>query len=116
MSPLFTSFACDFCDGLVEEPANYSGWVVLDAIPGRDGKRAFVFPSVQMAERYRAHSATMQDARVYEVYSTVPLVWTKGRGTIKDLQLAEGGHTVFPDHRHPRGPRMVHLRPASAQI
>ncbi len=115
MQPLFTSYVCDFCDGLVEDPAAYRGWVVLDELPGPEGKRAFVFPTVEMAERYRAQGSRVKTGRVYEVFSADPLSWTHGRGTIKDLQLAEGVHTVFPDHRHPRQAHAVHLRPRRAR-
>ena len=43
--------------------------------------------------------------------SPEPYAWTKSRGAMKDLILAEKPFEIFPDHRHPPGKHRAFLAP-----
>ena len=108
MTALFTSFVCDWCDGLKKLAPVARGWVVWRSA-GDDERECYVFPTPQMAEYYR--TVTRVEGEVRQVLSEQPIRWSDGKGNIKNLRLAERLYTVYPDHRFEPGPYRAFLAP-----
>jgi hypothetical protein len=115
MTALFTSYACDWCDGLKQPVPVARGWVVwreVDPAEGDlsvEGRQCYVFPTPQMADHYRTVANATGDIR--EVLSEHPIRWTDGKGTIANLRLADRLYTIYPDHRFEPGPYRAFLAP-----
>jgi len=111
MTALFTSYACDWCDGLKKPIPVARGWVIWR--PGSntsaEERECYVFPTPQMAEYYR--SVTNVEGDVRQVLSEMPIRWSDGKGNIKNLRLAERLYTIYPDHRFEPGPFRAFLAP-----
>lgn len=110
MTPLFTSVVCDYCDGLKTAEFPYRGYVVWRGPVERNGREEYVFPTREDAERYRA-AVDRLDAEIREVRSETEIQWHSGRGTIRDLQLADHVFTIYPDWRFEPGPYRAYLVP-----
>jgi hypothetical protein len=113
MTALFTSYACDWCDGHKQPIPVARGWVIWRPDPGGEPRECYVFPTPQMAQYYRRVTQTEGDIR--EVLSEQPIPWSDGKGNIKNLRLAERLYTVFPDHRFEPGPFRAYLAGSDAR-
>ena len=108
MTALFTSYVCDWCDGLKKPKPVARGWVLWHD-EGKSGRELYVFPTREMAEYYRR--ATGSEGEVREVLSEFPIQWHSGKGTIQNLRLADRLFTVFPDYRFEPAPYRAYLAP-----
>jgi hypothetical protein len=107
MLQLFTSCVCEHCDGT---PVGdfFRGWVVWPERP--DGVvQTWVFRTREDARKWLK---SRSDGIVRAVLSCEPFSWTRSRGSMKDVVLAERPFEVFPDHRHPPGTNRAFLAPA----
>ena len=106
MLALFTSCVCEPCDGYPEGDF-FRGWVVWPERPF-GLVQTWVFRREQDARKW-LESRT--DGVVRAVLSREPFAWTRSRGAMKDLVLAEKPFEIFPDHRHPPGKYRAFLAP-----
>lgn len=103
MRPLFTSYACDFCDGLVEQEYQ-SGFIVHEG-QERTGKLVYVFRTRTDAARYRS-SERKQHCHIREVKTEGPVQWRTLAGNLDGVDIADGPFELFPDPRfEPRAHR-----------
>jgi hypothetical protein len=111
MTALFTSYVCDWCDGLKKLHPVARGWVIWrpSALVNAEERECYVFPTPQMAEYYR--SVTNVEGEIRQVLSEQPIRWSDGKGNIKNLRLAERLYTIYPDHRFEPGPYRAFLAP-----
>ena len=109
MTALFTSYVCDWCDGLRKPLPVARGWVVWRPTGDAEERECYVFPTPQMAEYYR--SVTNVEGEIRQVLSELPIRWSDGKGNIKNLRLAERLYTIYPDHRYEPGPYRAFLAP-----
>jgi hypothetical protein len=98
MIPLFVSCVCEYCDTPPARETLYSGFVVWSLTRHKFGSRQYVFPSRAMAERWQAIRGP-EDAVVREVWCAHPFRWHVGRGSIRNLRLADRLFEIYPDHR-----------------
>ena len=110
MRPLFTSLACDFCDGLTGDDSKwYLGFVVWR---GRSTPSdEFVFATREDAERWK-RAQGMTDEPILPVRAPVSFRWRKSTGTVKDVTTADHLVTIFADRRFPPGPNRAYLAPS----
>jgi hypothetical protein len=109
MRPLFTSYACDYCDGVLEVELPYSGYALWD--PGATGERTeYVFPTRTEAKRYRA-AVNREHHEVRAVRSEHEFTWRVGGGNGGDIVVADHVYTIFPDHRFEPAPNRACLAP-----
>jgi len=106
MLALFTSCICDHCEG-APEGEFFKGWIVW---PERVAEtiQTWVFRREIDARKWLENRT---DGTVRAVLSPEPYAWTKSRGAMKDLILAERPFEIFPDHRHPPGKHRAFLAP-----
>jgi hypothetical protein len=109
MTALFTSYVCDWCDGLKKPLPVARGWVVWRTVAEMAERECYVFPTPQMAEYYR--SVTHVEGEIRQVLSELPIRWSDGKGNIKNLRLAERLYTVYPDHKYEPGAFRAYLAP-----
>jgi hypothetical protein len=109
MLALFTSCICEHCDS---DPQGdfFRGWVVYPEQPS-GLVQTWVFRTREDACRWQR---SRPDGTVRAVLSRDPYAWTRSRGALKDLVLAERPFEIFADHRHPPGPNRAFLAPAGA--
>lgn len=88
MTALFTSYACDRCDGLVAGSSKFEGWVVWDVKETADTCLKYVFKYVDHAERWRDLNQ-MYDCDICLVVSDHPFGWYEGTGIIKGVTIAD---------------------------
>lgn len=105
MTPLFTSYVCDWCDGLRAVEPRSRGYVVWG---GGDGLEHYVFPTRDDAERYMAAIGVFAQ-EIREVLSEEEFVWQRSRGTVKDIMLAKHRYTVWTTCRVPAGKHQAWL-------
>lgn len=107
MLQLFTSCVCEHCDA---EPHGdfFRGWVVWPEHPV-GLVQTWVFRTTDDAQRWLTNRA---DGDVRAVLSREPFTWTRSRGPLKDVVLAERPFEIYPDHRHPPGKNRAFLAPA----
>jgi hypothetical protein len=110
MTALFTSYACDWCDGLKRVDACARGWVLWR---GQEGLEHYVFAMPEDAERYR-DAVGLVDHEIREVLSEEAFVWHASRGSVRDVVLARHRYTVWPDERFPIGEHRAWLAHAHA--
>src|SRR5688572_572693 len=84
MLALFTTFVCDHCDG---DPQGdfYRGWVIWPERP-IGAVQTWVFRSREDARRWLKRRS---DGIVCAVLADRPFTWTRSRGSLKDVELAE---------------------------
>jgi hypothetical protein len=106
MLQLFTSCVCEHCD---TEPQGdfFRGWVVWPEHPVGT-VQTWVFRTLEDAQKWM-RSRNGGDVRA--VLSPEPYTWTRSRGSLKDVILAERPFEVFPDHRFPPGQHRAFLAP-----
>jgi hypothetical protein len=109
MLALFTSYVCEFCD---DGPQGdfFRGWVVWPEEP-LGVVQTWVFRSADDARRWLKSRA---DGSVRAVLSREPFNWTRARGALKDVVLAERPFEIYPDHRYPPGAHRAFLAPSDA--
>lgn len=109
MTLLFFSYACDYCDGLIDESSYDRGFVVWRnrGTPAEE----YVFRTRQDAERWR-DASNLGDYPILEVRAPVPFRWRASTGSIRDLQMADSLVRIWPDHRFPPGPNRAFLAAA----
>lgn len=109
MLALFTTFVCEHCDG-APHGEFYRGWVIWPARP-HGLVETWVFHSRDDARRWIKRRV---DGTIRAVLSDRPFTWTRSRGTLKDVELADRPFEIFPDHRHPPGLHRAFLAPPDA--
>jgi hypothetical protein len=109
MRPLFTSYACDWCDGLSQPVAVARGWVLWRPGDEAQARELYVFPSREMADYYRRETGAEGTPR--QILCETPIRWTRGRGRVKNLELADKLYTVYPDCRFEPGPYRAYVAP-----
>ena len=107
MLALFTSCVCEHCDGAPQGDF-FRGWAVWPA--DRTGVvQGWVFRTRDDAAKWlESH----HDGVIRAVLAPEPFAWTKSRGALKDIVLAERPYELFPDHRHPPGVHRAFVAPA----
>jgi hypothetical protein len=110
MTALFTSYVCDYCDGLKKVEYPYRGYVLWRGEPDPEGRDAYVFPSEAEAEKYRQASRRYDD-QIREVWAEHEIKWHRGRGSVKGLSLADRVYKIFPDENFEPGPYRAFLAP-----
>ena len=113
MRPLFVSYACDYCDGLVEI-SWHSGFIVFR---GDDdySRPVFVFPTRMDAALYRQANG-WQHHPIREVNFEIPVQWRASTGSITGITLAARPFTLHRDHRFEPLPYAAFLVPLRADI
>jgi hypothetical protein len=114
MRPLFVSYVCDWCDGLCEPCIVDRGWVLWSPELEAEGTMAYLFRTREMAEYYR--SATGVDGIPRQVVTETAITWTRGRGKVPNLELADRQYSVYPDFRFEPGPYRAFLAPDADDI
>lgn len=110
MKPLFITQVCDFCDGLVTDPADWDlGFVVWRGrtMPTNE----YVFATREDAERWK-EAQGMTDEPILAVRAPFKFRWRKSTGTVKDVTTADRLVTIFADHRFPPAPNRACLAPS----
>jgi hypothetical protein len=108
-TPLFTSVACDWCDGLVPYEVD-RGFIVLVEDRIATGRQSYVFRTMTDAAIWRS-ARGLQSYPIQEVHSLAPIQWTRSRGTIENVEMADRPFEVFADHRFPDAPYRAFLAP-----
>jgi hypothetical protein len=96
MRPLFISYACDHCDGLVDS-FDFRGFICLRktrTLPCEE----YIFATRADAERWRELNGLFE-AEIKEVRGDKPFRWQPSRGTIRGIIIADRLFEVFPDHK-----------------
>ena len=108
MTPLFVSYVCDYCDGLVEV-SWFSGYIVFR---GEDdfSRPVFVFPTRMDAALYR-QANNWQHFPIREVHFEQPVQWRPSRGSITGITLAAQPFELHRDHRFESVPYSAYLVP-----
>lgn len=107
MTPLFTSYACDFCDGLVSFGSLSRAYVAWPR-GAVEARTAYLFPSRDVAERW-VIAAHLEGHEVREVATADEIRWHMSRGTVEGIELADHVFEVFPDHRFELAPYRAFL-------
>lgn len=105
MTALFSSYVCDWCDGLKKLEARSRGYVVWSGV---EGLEHYVFPSRDDAERYM-DAIGLSSQEIREVFSEEEFVWQRSRGTVKDITLAKFRYVVWTTSRFPAGKHQAWL-------
>jgi hypothetical protein len=106
MMPLFFSFVCDYCDGLVDQSDYDVGFVVLRDRPMPSEE--YVFYSRQHAERWRDENR-LGDVPIVMVRSPHGFSWRKSTGSLEGIVTVDRLVTVYPDHRFPPAPGRAYI-------
>jgi hypothetical protein len=108
MTALFTSYVCDYCDGLVEI-AWQRGFVVFRG--DADFNRViYVFPTMTDAARYRSVNG-WQDYPIREVWFEIPVPWKTASNQLEGVSIAVRPFTLHRDHRFESAPYHAFLVP-----
>jgi hypothetical protein len=111
MRPLFVSYACDWCDGLVEVDW-YSGFIVFR---GDDDfvRPVYVFPTRTEAALYRQLMG-WQTFPIREVHFEHPVRWKTAVGQLDGVTIASSPFELHRDHRFESRPYAGFLTPISS--
>lgn len=107
---LFTSYACDYCEGHKSPDDYYSGYIVYQPKRVAAGKPFFVFRSRTDAAIWRSAKG-LQEFELREVLSEQPFTWRRSTGSISDIELASRPFEIFLDHRFEPLPNRAFLAP-----
>jgi hypothetical protein len=108
MTLLLISYVCDRCEG-APRGSYYRGYIVWD--PRRHlPRKEYVFRDRDVAEYWRS-IRQLEDSQIREVLCEHEIRWHVGRGTIKNLELADHLYEIYADHRFPPGPYRAFLAP-----
>ena len=113
MTALFTSYACDYCDGLTPI-AWLRGFVVFR---GADdfARPIYVFPSQTDAAVYRSKNG-WQQCPLREVRFEHAVPWRKATGALTGVTIADRPFTLHRDHRFPALPYHCGLAPLASSL
>ena len=113
MTALFTSYVCDYCDGLVPI-AWLRGFVVFR---GDDdfARPIYVFPSQTDAAIYRSKNG-WQQYPIREVRFEHAVPWKKAKGSLTGVTIASMPFTLHRDHRFAPLPYHCALTPLSREL
>lgn len=113
MTALFTSYACDYCDGLVSISWQ-RGYVVFR---GDDdfGRPIYVFPSQTDAAVYRSRNG-WQQYPLREVRFEQAVPWKQASGSLAGVTLAARPFTLHRDHRFEPLPYHCGLVPSASSL
>ncbi len=108
MTALFTSYACDYCDGLVQIDW-FSGFIVFR---GEDdfSRSVLVFPTRTEAALYRQHNS-WQAYPIREIHFEHPVIWKPAIGALAGVMIAARPFELYPDHRYESRPYTGFLVP-----
>lgn len=106
MTALFFSFACDYCDGLVEIEWR-RGFIVFR---GEEdfGRPVYVFPTQTDAALYRQFNG-WQSMPLREVHFEHPVTWKHALGPLEHVTLAARPFTLHRDRRFESVPYSAYL-------
>lgn len=113
MTALFTSYVCDYCDGLAAIEWQ-RGYVVFRGADDFD-RPIYVFPSQTDAAIYRSSSG-WQQFQIREVRFEHPVAWKKASGTLTGVTIAARPFTLHRDHRFEPLPYHCGLTPLSRNL
>jgi hypothetical protein len=102
MRPLFTSYACDYCDGLAE-PEYDRGYIVLQGAHQLGNSPFYLFRTRTDAALWRS-SQDLQDFPIVEVLTECNVRWRMTSGSLEGVELADRPFTIYWDHKFPPGP------------
>jgi len=108
MTALFTSYVCDYCDGLVEIPW-YRGFIVFRGDEDFD-RVVYVFETRTDAARYRSTNG-WQTKQIREVRFEIPVEWKLASSTLEGVSIALRPFTLHRDHRFEPAPYHAFLVP-----
>lgn len=103
---LFTSAACDWCEGKTEVTGLHVGYVVWRGLLGPWFPQ-YVFENEASAKRWQVLQ-NVHDGEVRRVLSTESFTWRDGHG---DVRFADHLYEVFPDAKFRPAPHRVWLAP-----
>jgi hypothetical protein len=106
MRPIFTSYACDYCDGLIELEYD-SGFIVLQGEHQLGEEPFYVFRTRTDAALWRG-ARGLKHCPIVEVLSEHPILWRNATGSL-DVVIANQPFTIFPNRRFPPGPYRAFL-------
>lgn len=113
LRPLFTSLACDYCDGLAQV-SWLSGFIVFRG--EEDFSRpVYVFPTRTDAAMYR-QLKRWQAYPIREIRFEHPVRWKLALGNLQDVTLAARPFELFRDHRFPSTPYAGFLVPIAEPV
>jgi hypothetical protein len=96
MTPLFISYACDWCDGLVQVDWQ-SGFVVFRGEDDFD-RPVYVFPSRTEAALYRQLQG-WQHHQIREIHFQHPVQWKSAGGKLQGVTIAARPFELHRDHK-----------------
>lgn len=106
MTALFTSYVCDYCDGL-REAGRHRGFVVVHRpLPSQE----YVFRTKEDAERWKSLNR-QEGAKVKVVLSEDEFRWQASRGSVQGVMLADRLFEIFPDQRFEKKPYRAYVSP-----
>lgn len=111
MTPLFISYACDYCDGLVQIDW-HSGFIVFRGDEDFD-RPVYVFPSRTEAAIYRQVNG-WQSYPIREVYFEHPVRWKPALGRLEGVTIASRPFELHRDHRFESRPYVGFLAPRAS--
>jgi hypothetical protein len=106
MTPLFVSYVCDYCDGLVEIPW-HTGFIVFRG-EADFSRPVYVFPTRTDAALYRQHKG-WQSMPIREVHYEHPVTWRQTSGTLENVTIASRPFELHRDHRFESVPYSAYL-------
>ncbi len=109
MIALFTSYACDHCEGR-SRPAYARGYVVLHEGAHMPAGPVYLFRTRTDAARWRV-ARKCRHVPIREVLTEAPVQWRTTSGTLQDVELADRPFEIFADHRYPPAPNHAFLAP-----
>ena len=112
MRLLFTSYACDHCDGLAPSDLQ-RGYIVLESTTKLGRSPFYVFRTRTDAALWRS-AQELQHCPVVEVLTECEVSWRVTSGTLEGVELADKQFLIYPDHRFPPGPNRAFLAPTTA--
>lgn len=113
MTALFTSYVCDYCDGLA--PVNWlRGFVVFRGDDDFD-RSVYVFPSQTDAAIYRSKNS-WQELPIREVRFEPPVQWKKASGALSGVTIAARPFTLHRDHRFEPLPYHCGMAPLASSL
>lgn len=105
MYPLFTTYACDFCDGLEQVDYN-EGWIVYNANRVDTGDLFYVFKNKLCAAMWRDLQG-LAGYPVRKVLTEYDLRW-KTTPVDENIEIADVPFEIYSSHKYKEGPR-AHL-------
>src|SRR5215813_6529336 len=109
MTLLFTSYACDYCDGLI-----HVDWLSAFIVFRGDAdftRPVNVFPTRTDAALFRQLNGWGRLYQVREIYYQHPVEWKAGTGKLVGINIAPQAFELYRDHRFESRPYTGYLVP-----